>query len=133
MGADLLVATLKFSAAYVTNSSAMYAEAIHSVMGAATEIALLYGIVAARRPANAMHQLGFGRELYFWSFVAAMLIFAGGAGSAVHDGIAQIMNPQPIQGPAVDAAVLLISLTLEVLITGNAPYHLSGGLKFSEV
>lgn len=126
MSVDLLVAAIKFAAAYLSNSSAMYAEALHSIMDASTEIALLYGIVAARRPSNAQHQLGFGREVYFWSFVAALLIFAGGAGSAVRDGLAQIAAPEPIQRVALNYCVLLISLVLEIFSTAYALYHLAG-------
>lgn len=126
MGADLLVAMLKFAVARQTGSSAIYAEALHSLMDAATEVALLYGLAAARRPATVRHQLGYGREVYFWSFVAALMIFAGGAGSAVHDGLAQIMNPQPIRQVSLSYAVLLISLVIEVLSTAYALTHAAG-------
>lgn len=133
MGADVVVGGLKFAAAYATGSSAMYAEALHSVMDAATEVTLLYGIIAARRPANAIHQLGFGREVYFWSFVAALLIFAAGAGSAMHDGVGQVLNPQPIQSLPLNYAVLLVSLVVEVLSTGYALSRATGTKRLADL
>ncbi|WP_349238610.1 cation diffusion facilitator family transporter [Bosea sp. F3-2] len=126
MSADVAVAGLKFAAAYASGSSAMYAEALHSIMDASTEIALLYGIVAARRPANAVHQLGFGREVYFWSFVAALVIFAAGAGSALHDGATQIASPQPIEALTLNFSILFISLVIELLSTRYALYWILG-------
>jgi cation diffusion facilitator family transporter len=131
LAGDVLVALVKFGAAYATGSSAMSAECIHSVMDGVTEVALLYGIIAARRPATALHQLGFGREIFFWSFVAALLIFAAGAGSALHDGVNQIMNPQPIREVKINYFVLFFALLVELASTAYALYRVAGARTWS--
>ncbi|MGO4287802.1 cation diffusion facilitator family transporter [Bosea sp. TAB14] len=126
---DAFVALMKFAAAYATGSSAMFAEGMHSVMDGVTEAALLYGVLASRRPATSHHQLGFGREIFFWSFVAALLIFAAGAGSAMHDGVMQIMAPQPITNARISYSVLFSALVVEVACTGFALCHAAGSTK----
>jgi cation diffusion facilitator family transporter len=111
---DVLVALLKFFAAAATASSAMFSEGVHSVMDMATEITLLYGIIASRRPATIQHQFGFGREGYFWNFIASLLILAAGAGVTLHDGIEQIVAPLPLHHEQTDFAVLLGALGIEI-------------------
>jgi cation diffusion facilitator family transporter len=120
LATDVMLAAVKYVAATATGSSAMYAEAVHSLMDASTELALLYGINAAQRPANAMHQFGFGREVYFWSFVAALLIFSAGAVSAFKGGIDQVMNPVPTQHATVSYVVLAVAFVTEVTSTTYA-------------
>nr|WP_256472341.1 cation diffusion facilitator family transporter [Bradyrhizobium sp. 48] len=133
LAGDILIALMKFGAAYATGSSAMSAEGIHSVMDAATEVALLYGIVAAHRPATALHQLGFGREIFFWGFVAALLIFAAGSGSALHDGVSQIMNPQPIRDIKISYCVLFVAFLVELACTAYALNRVAGVKTWSGV
>jgi cation diffusion facilitator family transporter len=108
-----MVASSKFVAAALTGSAAMLSEAVHSSVDAVNEVLLLYGIARSARPADRVHPLGYGRELYFWSFVVALLIFALGAGVSVYEGIGRIMNPQPIERPGVIYAVLAVSLAFE--------------------
>jgi len=73
---NVLVATTKFAAALITGSSAMMSEAVHTAADTGNELLLLYGLRRAARPPDADHPFGHGRELYFWSFVVALLVFA---------------------------------------------------------
>jgi cation diffusion facilitator family transporter len=120
LAGDLSIALLKFYAAASTGSSAMYAEGIHSLIDATTELILLYSVFAARRPSNVLHQLGYGREAFFWSFIAALLILAAGAGSTVHDGLLQIAAPAPIKNARLNYAILFASLCVEIASSGFA-------------
>src|SRR3569623_855055 len=79
LAGKLLVALTKFAAAFWTGSSAMLSEAIHSTVDTADQVVLLYGLSRAERPPDALHPLGYGRELYFWSFIVALLMFTLGA------------------------------------------------------
>ena len=106
---NLLVALTKFGAATWTGSSAMLSEGIHSVVDTGNEVLLLYGLRRATARPDREHPLGYGREIYFWSFVVALLIFAVGAGLSFYEGIAHVMKPTPIQNPAVNYVVLALS------------------------
>jgi len=110
---NLLVAATKTLAALWTGSSAMMSEAIHSCVDSGNEILLLYGQHRAARPADAEHPLGHGRELYFWSFIVSLLIFAIGAGVSLYQGIAHIRDPHPIENPWVNYIVLALAIVFE--------------------
>jgi cation diffusion facilitator family transporter len=110
---NVLVALTKAVAAAFTGSSAMLSEAVHSAVDCTNEVLLLYGQNRAARPPDLDHPLGYGRELYFWSFVVALLIFALGAGVSVYEGILHILQPQPIRNPLVNYAVLALALVFE--------------------
>jgi cation diffusion facilitator family transporter len=111
--ANLGIAASKFVAAFITGSSAMLTEGIHSVVDSVNQLLLIWGRHAARRPPDALHPLGYGREIYFWSFVVAILVFALGAGVSVYEGIIHILNPEPPVSPLVGYGVLLIAFGLE--------------------
>src|SRR6202042_2436061 len=110
---NLLVAAAKFAAAALTGSAAMLSEAVHSLVDTINEVLLLYGMARSARPADREHPLGYARELYFWSFVVALLIFALGAGVSAYQGIQRILNPQAIERPVVIYIVLAASLIFE--------------------
>ncbi|MFZ5677112.1 MAG: cation diffusion facilitator family transporter [Pseudomonadota bacterium] len=110
---NILIAISKFTAAILTGSSAMTSEAVHSLVDTSNEIVLLYGIRRASRPADRSHPLGYGRELYFWSFIVALLIFALGAGVSFYEGVIHIREPEPVQNVEITYAVLLLSALFE--------------------
>ena len=122
---NVLVAAAKFVAASVTGSAAMLSEAVHSVVDTVNELLLLYGIARSSRPADRVHPLGYGRELYFWSFVVALLIFALGAGVSTYEGVDHVLHPQPLEHPVVSFVVLGISLAFEgaSLLVGMRAFH----------
>src|SRR6202161_3924087 len=110
---DILVALSKIGAAIWTGSAAMTSEAIHSLVDTTNEILLLYGIHRSRRKADTDRPFGHGRELYFWSFVVSLLIFALGAGFSIYEGISRILEPIPIESPIVSYIVLAVAFVFE--------------------
>ena len=110
---NLLVALTKFGAAAWTGSSAMLSEGIHSVVDTGNEVLLLYGLRRSTIRPDREHPLGYGREIYFWSFVVALLVFAVGAGFAFYEGIAHVVHPMPIRNPMANYVVLALSALFE--------------------
>jgi cation diffusion facilitator family transporter len=113
LAGNLLVAASKFLAAAISGSAAMLSEAVHSLVDTVNELLLLYGIARSSRPPDRVHPFGYGRELYFWSFVVALLIFALGAGVSAYEGVERLRHPAPIERPAVVFIVLAVSLAFE--------------------
>ena len=111
--ANLGIAVSKFAAAAVTGSSAMLTEGVHSVVDSTNQLLLMWGRHAAKRPADRIHPFGYGRELYFWSFVVAVLVFSLGAGVSVYEGIIHIAHPEPAVSPVVAFIVLFVAFILE--------------------
>src|SRR5882762_4539035 len=107
---NVLVALTKFVAAGVTGSSAMLSEGVHSLVDTGNEVLLLYGLRRAARPPDEAHPLGHGRELYFWSFIVTIVIFALGAGVSLYQGIRHLVAPVPISSPIVNYVVLGLAL-----------------------
>lgn len=113
LAGNLAIAVVKFGAAAFTDSSSMLTEGIHSLVDTTNQVLLLYGMKRSQQPADIIHPYGYGRELYFWSFVVALLIFAGGAAASIYEGIAHIRDPEPIRSPIVNFAVLGVSALFE--------------------
>jgi cation diffusion facilitator family transporter len=113
LAANLGIAVAKFVAAAITGSSAMLTEGFHSVVDSLNQLLLLYGQKRSIRPPDERHPLGYGRELYFWSFVVAILIFSTGAGLSIYEGVLHVLDPEPIRTPWVNYVVLALSLLLE--------------------
>ncbi|ACF02323.1 cation diffusion facilitator family transporter [Rhodopseudomonas palustris TIE-1] len=113
LAGNALVALSKFGAAAWTGSSAMLSEAIHSLVDTVNQLLMLYGLHRAAQPADAGHPLGYGRELYFWSFIVSLLIFSLGAGISLYEGIQHILRPEPVSDPHVNYLVLAASLVFE--------------------
>jgi cation diffusion facilitator family transporter len=111
--ANLGIAVSKFVAAAITGSSAMLTEGVHSVVDSTNQLLLMWGRRQAKKPPDQYHPFGYGRELYFWSFVVAVLVFSLGAGVSVYEGIIHIMNPEEAVSPIVAYVVLLVALVLE--------------------
>lgn len=110
---NLAIALVKFVAAYITNSSAMLSEAIHSVVDTLNEVLLLYGMKKSQQPANSRHPFGYGRELYFWAFIVALLVFALGAIVSIYQGIHHIYHPEAMSNPMINYIVLGIAILCE--------------------
>jgi cation diffusion facilitator family transporter len=113
LAANLGIAVCKFVAAAITGSSAMLTEGVHSVVDSANQLLLMWGRRQAKKPPDKYHPFGYGRELYFWSFVVAVLVFALGAGVSVYEGILHIQHPEPAVSRVVAYGVLLIAFLLE--------------------
>jgi cation diffusion facilitator family transporter len=111
--ANMGVAVAKFVAAAITGSSAMLTEGVHSVVDSANQLLLLWGRHAASRPPDKYHPFGYGREIYFWSFVVAVLVFALGAGVSIYEGVLHISHPEPAVSPFIAYGVLFVAFLLE--------------------
>lgn len=107
------ISVIKFIAAFMTGSSAMLSEGIHSLVDTGNQILLLYGIKRAKRPADEEFPFGHGKEIYFWSFVVAILIFAVGAGVSIYEGVHHVMHPVKIENPMINYIVLTLALIFE--------------------
>ncbi|MDG4878410.1 cation diffusion facilitator family transporter [Mesorhizobium sp. WSM4935] len=113
LAGNLAIALTKFAAAAFTGSSAMLSEGVHSLVDTGNGTLLLYGMHRAARPPDRTHPLGHGRELYFWSFIVALLVFALGAGVSFYEGVIHIMAPEPVVNVKVNYIVLGLSFLFE--------------------
>jgi len=110
---NLLIAVTKGVAAAISGSSAMLSEAVHSLVDTGNEVLLLYGLKRAAKAPDKVHPYGYGRELYFWSFVVALLIFAVGAGISAYEGVVHIRHPEPMQRVWINFVVLGLAAIFE--------------------
>ncbi|MGO9139271.1 MAG: cation diffusion facilitator family transporter [Syntrophales bacterium] len=113
LAGNCLIAMTKVVAAVMTRSSAMLSEAIHSGADTGNEIPLLYGLRRAKMPVDNEFPFGHGKEIYFWSFVVAIVLFAGGAGLSMYKGIDQLVAPVPVKHSYVNYGVIGLALIFE--------------------
>jgi cation diffusion facilitator family transporter len=115
LSADIAIAVTKFIAAIVTSSSAMISEGIHSLIDSMNEVFLLLGLQQSKKPADEERPFGYGKELYFWSFIVSMLIFILGGGISLYEGINRLINPQPITNVWWNYIVLAVAFVFNLL------------------
>ena len=108
-----LIAITKFIASTITGSAAMMSEGIHSAVDTGNQLLLLLGLKKAKKPADKDFPFGHGKEIYFWSFVVAIMIFAVGAGISIYEGVHSLMDPHPVQNPMVNYIVLGLAMVFE--------------------
>jgi cation diffusion facilitator family transporter len=108
------VAAVKFGAFAIGGSSAMLTEAIHSVVDTVNQLLLLYGIRRGERPPDEDHPFGHGMEVYFWTFVVSLLIFAMGGAVAIYQGVLKLVRPTPIDHAPFAMAVIALSAVFEI-------------------
>ena len=111
--ANIGIAATKFAAAALSGSSAMLAEAIHSVADTGNQMLLLHGLRRSQLPPDASYPFGHGKELYFWSLIVAILLFGVGGGMALFEGIQHLLHPKPIANPFWAYLVLGIAIVFE--------------------
>jgi len=107
------ISITKFFAAFMTGSSAMLSEGIHSLVDTGNQILLLYGMKQAKKPADDEFPFGHGKEIYFWSFIVAILIFSVGAGVSIYEGVHHVIHPVEIKNPMVNYIVLGLAMLFE--------------------
>jgi len=110
---NCLIAVTKFVAASISGSSAMVSEGIHSLVDTGNQMLLLYGMNRAQQPADEHHPFGYGKEIYFWSFVVAILVFALGSGVSIYEGVHRFMQPEPLGDPSINYIVLGLAILFE--------------------
>ena len=113
LGANSGILIAKGAAAAITGSSAMLAEAIHSAADCGNQVLLLFGMKDARRAPDATHPLGYGRAVYFWAFLVAVLLFTLGGMFSIYEGWHKLHQTEPISNPGIAIGVLLIAIVLE--------------------
>ncbi len=113
LAANLGIAIAKFAAAAISGSSSMLTEGVHSLVDSGNQVLLLYGQKRANRKPDPTHPFGYGRELYFWAFVVAILIFAIGAGVSIYEGVVHIQQPHAIEDPTLNYIVLGVAFLME--------------------
>jgi len=113
LAGNALIALTKFVAATITGSSAMLSEGIHSLVDTGNQVLLLNGLKRAQKPPDKNFPFGYGKEIYFWSFVVAILIFGLGAGISIYEGIIHLLHPEPIKTPYINYIVIGIAMIFE--------------------
>lgn len=113
LGANFAIFLAKLGAALYTGSGAMLAEAIHSLADSGNQLLLIIGLRGAKRPPNDEHPLGYGKTIYFWSFLVAVILFSMGGMFSVYEGIHKIQHPEALTAPWLAIAVLVFSILAE--------------------
>lgn len=113
LGANSAIAVAKGIAAAITGSSAMLAECVHSIADAGNQLLLVLGMRQTKRPPTPEHPLGFGKSIYFWSFLVAVILFTVGGMFSLYEGIHKLQNPAPVTNPMIAIGVLLFAVVAE--------------------
>ncbi|MBC6110505.1 cation diffusion facilitator family transporter [Pedobacter fastidiosus] len=113
LAANLLIAVTKFIAGAFTNSSSMIAEGIHSTVDTSNQLLLLYGLKRSVKPPDQHRPFGYGKELYFWSFIVSIMIFGLGGVLSISQGIEHIRHPEILKNPGWNYLVLGLSFIFE--------------------
>ncbi len=113
--ANFTISIAKGIAAFITNSGAMFAEAIHSLADCTNQVLLLFGIKRAKRPPSDKYPLGYGKEIYFWSFIVAILLFSVGGMFSLYEGIHKLQQPEALNKPYIAVGVLVFAIVAEGL------------------
>ena len=113
LAANLLIAITKFIAGFISNSAAMLSEGVHSVVDTANQLLLLFGLHQSKKKPDTRHPFGYGKELYFYSFIVSILIFGLGGGISVYQGITHIIHPDMPGNPIWSYVVLCLSVVFE--------------------
>ncbi|MBI5200434.1 MAG: cation diffusion facilitator family transporter [Elusimicrobia bacterium] len=114
---NIVIATAKGAAAFWSGSGALLAETIHTFADCGNQLLLLLGVRRSQRPPDESHPLGYGRSVYFWSFMVAIMLFLGGGAFSVYEGIEHLLHPQPVESLGMGAGVLFFALTVEAWAT----------------
>lgn len=110
---NVLIALVKFVAAFFTRSGAMFAEALHSASDCGNQLLLLIGVKQAKKQPDAKHPYGYGRAIYFWSFMVALMLFLGGGVFSIYEGIHKTLAPEPVEHVWIGVLILAVSFALE--------------------
>ena len=110
---NIAIAVTKFTAAFITGSSAMTSEGIHSFVDTGNGALILLGLRQSRKPPDAEHPFGYGKELYFWSLIVSFGIFAVGCGMSVYEGLTHLIHPEPVTNPFWNYVVLGFAFVFE--------------------
>ena len=110
---NIAIALVKAGAAVYTKSGAMLAEALHSFSDCGNQLLLLVGVKQAKKPADETHPFGYGRAIYFWSFMVALLLFSGGGAFSIYEGVHKVLHPEPVEHVMIGIGILAVSFVLE--------------------
>jgi cation diffusion facilitator family transporter len=113
LAVNAIIAIAKGIGAFITGSGAMLAETLHSFADCGNQLLLLQGVRATRKPPDRTHPLGYGRNLYFYSFIVALLLFLGGGVFSIYEGVHKLEHPEPVGDIAVAVIILIVSILLE--------------------
>jgi cation diffusion facilitator family transporter len=113
LAVNVIIAASKGVAAFLTGSGAMLAETLHSFADCGNQLLLLKGVRATRRPPDRAHPFGYGRAMYFYSFIVALLLFFGGGVFSIYEGVHKLEHPEPVEDTGVALIILLVSIALE--------------------
>jgi cation diffusion facilitator family transporter len=113
LAVNVIIAASKGVAAFITGSGAMLAETLHSFADCGNQLLLLEGVRATRKQPDRKHPLGYGRAMYFYSFIVALLLFFGGGVFSIYEGVHKIRTPEPVGDITIALIILVISLVLE--------------------